>query len=99
MVVRTQDEYRIAVALRCLNLLQDAIENNGNRYSSGLVPNFTSLAVCRQAVGLLSIPYDELIATVRANPELNPDVEWVPVALRRSTARFGIPHPPAKGPC
>lgn len=60
-------EFRRAVALRALYWLQESISKNGDFYTGGLVPNFTSVA---HILGLATIP--ELRRLVEQHPELNP---------------------------
>ena len=59
-------ELRCTVALRVVNFLRQAIENNRNVYHGGLVPNITSVS------DVLTMDFPMLLDQIAKTPALNP---------------------------
>jgi hypothetical protein len=64
--------YRRRTALRCVLLLQDAIQANAGKYSGSLVPNLTSVA------NLLTCEFSDVLEAVAHFPPLDPDRQYPP---------------------
>ena len=82
----TNEEYRIAVAVRVCHMFRIALERNGDRYHGGLVPNLTSITDC------LIIPFDVLKRTVDADPDLDPEKPFDPFTWQPPVSSFVRAH-------
>lgn len=58
--------YRIAIALKTVEMFRQALEANGGRYHGGLVPNLTSIT------DVLCLPFDVLEKQMIPYPQLVP---------------------------
>ncbi len=69
--VKTAAALRAAAALKCLQLLENAIQRNRGWYHGGLVPNMMSVQL------LLTVPDSELAEALKTAPEIVPTDEQV----------------------
>lgn len=63
----SDEEIRIKVTVKIVNLLRDAIEKNNNVYSGSLIPNITSIT------DALTMPIYEIYKVVADNPVIFAD--------------------------
>lgn len=81
----TPESFRIAVVGRVLALFRVALDNNGNVYHGGLIPNLTSITDC------LAIPFERLKEEVAKNPILDPAKPFDPFTWQPPASPFVRP--------